>query len=150
MCWCTKHYIGHAIRERYFSPLVESELLCDSNARFSAAECAIPVQLWLQLLLVILHCVRRNPFCFQSMTVVCELNKEPWGKWKRWYLISSLSFFKIYFLLAQWIVPPPTAPIFSFKSNLTYSLDSEEIEITASQEHIAASRLALSGYLLST
>lgn len=41
MCWCSKHYVGHTIRERYFSPLVESEQLYDSNARFSAAEWAI-------------------------------------------------------------------------------------------------------------
>lgn len=41
MCWRTKYYVSHTIRERYFSPLVESELLCDSNARLSAAEWAI-------------------------------------------------------------------------------------------------------------
>lgn len=41
MCWRTKHFVGHTIRERYFSPLVESEPLCDSNARSSAAEWAM-------------------------------------------------------------------------------------------------------------
>lgn len=60
MCWCTEHYVGHTIRERYFSPLVESEPLCDSNAIFSAAEWAIATA----TVATATPCVRRNPFCF--------------------------------------------------------------------------------------
>lgn len=89
-------------------------------------------------------------FACNQMTVACKLNKEPWGKRKSWYLKSSLSFFKIYFILAQWIVPPPTAPIFSFKSNLAYSLDSEETEIAASRSILQPAGQHLVGtYLVS-
>lgn len=147
MCWCTKHYVSHTIRERFFSPLVESEPLCDSNVRLHAA------WEWATATTTTTTAATTTANLYGSES--CE--REPDLFLIQWELdvnwINSLGgtygrplnflfpFFKhSFFWHNGWLHLPP---LFFLMSSLTYSLESEETEITASQELTRTSRLAL-------